>query len=139
MSKPEANGAHAEELEFEQELLDAERSLHELKQRYAAVQEAEQAQPQLQKQLDHLQQQLKQRPTPALKAELQQIQDQLEQLDLVLESRLFTVKSFAQLFWRIVRFSGLGVLVGWFLAFAVLQSPQPERPPTTTSTPTRQP
>ncbi|NJK60243.1 MAG: hypothetical protein HC918_08415 [Oscillatoriales cyanobacterium SM2_1_8] len=46
---------------------------------------------------------------------LQEIQGQIEALDVEMESRLFAWSSFRQPFWAMVRFGGLGFLLGWWL------------------------
>jgi hypothetical protein len=109
---------------FEQELLELDRSLTELKTRYAQVQQDEQTRSQLQPHQDQLKRQLKQHPSPAIKAELKRLQTQLDELEFNLESRLFSWSSLKAPFWQILRFSGLGIIIGWFLAVAAFQ-PQP--------------
>jgi len=46
---------------------------------------------------------------------LQEIQSQIEALDVEMESRLFSWQSFRQPFWVMVRFGGVGFLLGWWL------------------------
>jgi small-conductance mechanosensitive channel len=126
MPRPDANEPQSEEIVFEQELVEVERSLQALKQRYSQVQQDQDTQAQLQQRQETLKQQLKLRPTAEMKAELKQIEDQLDELATSLESQLFTWGSLKDSFWQIIRFSGLGLVLGWMLAFAVLQSPKPE-------------
>ena len=126
MSRPDANGQQSEELDFDQELAQVERSLQELKHRYTQVQQDQARQAQLQSRQETLKQQLKRQPSPTLKTELKQIEAQLEELSVNLESQLFTWGSLKESFWQIIRFGGLGMVLGWLLAFAVLQSPKPE-------------
>lgn len=128
MSPPDTDGPMSEELDFEQELAKVERSLEDLKQRYTQVKQDQETQAQLQQRKQELQQQLQQSPAKDLKAELKAIDNQLDELQLNLESKLFTWGSLREAFWQIVRFSGLGIVIGWFLAFAVLQQPRPETP-----------
>lgn len=132
MSPPNTNGQQSEELEFEQSLAEVERSLQALKDRHAQIQHDQQRQTELQGRQEQVKRQLRHAPTPALKTELQQIQDQLDELEVALESRLFSLSTFKEPFWQIVRFGGLGLILGWSLAFAVLQSPQPKPQPTAT-------
>jgi len=134
MSRPDANESQSEEIVFEQELAEVERSLQKLKQRYSQVQQDQATQAQLQERQETLKQQLQRRPSAEMKAELKRIEDQLDELATNLESQLFTWGSLKESFWQIVRFSGLGIVIGWFLAFAVLQSPTPA--PSTDPTPT---
>lgn len=128
MSRPDANELTPEELDFEQELAKVERSLADLKQRYTQVEQDQATQAQLQQRREDIRQQLKARPSTDVKAELKAIENQLEELQFNLESKLFTWGSLRESFWQIVRFSGLGIVIGWFLAFAVLQQPKPEVP-----------
>jgi hypothetical protein len=51
----------------------------------------------------------------ALQTELKQIKEQLETIELNLESQLFSWGSLKEPFWQAVRFGGLGVVIGWIL------------------------
>jgi chromosome segregation ATPase len=102
-----------QELDFEQEILEVERSLAALKERYQQVQRDLRQQKQLQYKLYKLTQDKK--PTPEIEAELRQIQQQLEVLEVCLESQLFSWHSFKEPFWQAIRFGGLGVIIGWIL------------------------
>lgn len=135
MSPPDANGRQSEELEFEQTLAEVERSLQALKDRHTQVQQDQQRQAELQTRQEQLQRQLQNAPSPALKTEIQHIQDQLDELEVALESRLFSLSTLKEPFWQIIRFGGLGLIIGWSLAFAVLQNPQPNPQPTPTIQP----
>ncbi|MEX0269162.1 hypothetical protein AB3R30_08460 [Leptolyngbyaceae cyanobacterium UHCC 1019] len=116
----------SDELNFEQELMEIERSLQELKDRYSQVEQAQTTQAALQQRQAEIKRQLQHAASPALKAELQHIQNSLDDLEIKLESRLF---SWEKPFWQIVRFGGLGVVIGWLMAIAVLQRPQPSPQP----------
>ena len=135
MATPQPTEAQAEELAFEQELAETERSLLALKERYAQVQHAQHTLPELHQQRDRLQRQLKRQPISELKADLDRLQTQLDELEYHLESQLFTWDSLKKPFWQIIRFSGLGIVVGWFLAFAVLQTTPPKAPSPLAPTP----
>jgi hypothetical protein len=137
MSPPDANGQQSEELEFEQRLAEVERSLLALKDRHTQIQQGQQRQSDLKARQENLKGQLRNTPSPVLKAELQQIQDQLDELEVSLESRLFSLSTLKEPFWQAVRFGGLGLIIGWGLAFAVLQNPQPDSPPASTPQQTR--
>lgn len=117
-----------DEINFEQALENVERSLTELKNRYAQVQRDQQ-------QLETLQQQKAdlQKGTPTLEAELREIEQQLEELELHLESRLFSWSGLKEVFWQAVRFGGLGIAIGWSLAFITLKSPTPTHSATPSS------
>jgi hypothetical protein len=60
-----------------------------------------------------------------LPAELKQIEQELEVLEHRLESRIFAWNGLRRYFWQTVRFVGLGVAIGWGLAFVVQQQPLP--------------
>lgn len=99
------------EQNFEQDLLEAERSLIVLKERYAQVQADQSLQTELKQHLK----QLRHSHSSEMKAELRQIKQQLEVLEVSLESQLFSWSSVKKPFWQAVRFGGLGVIIGWVL------------------------
>lgn len=119
----------SDDLTFEQELAEVERSLQDLKARYAQVQQDQQQQAQLQQQREQIRQTLEQSGRSDLKVELKRVQEQLDALEVNLESRLFQWSSLKEPFWQIIRFGGLGVVIGWFLAFVILQQPKPAPQP----------
>jgi predicted RNase H-like nuclease (RuvC/YqgF family) len=121
--RPPANETTEET--FEQEVEAVERSLQALKDRYQQIQQDEQRRVELGHRREEIRQELRQSPLPQLKAELQRLEEQLEVLETNLESRLLSWSSLKRPFWQIVRFGGLGMVLGWFLAFAVIQSPKP--------------
>ncbi|MFH7027776.1 MAG: hypothetical protein ACHBN1_20845 [Heteroscytonema crispum UTEX LB 1556] len=108
-SSPEEN----QEGEFEQELEEIERSLVALKERYTQVQSDRIEQAEYEQRLEELHQ--NKRHTPEIKAELKEIQQRLEVLEISLESQLFSWGSLKEPFWQAVRFGGLGVIIGWLL------------------------
>lgn len=99
--------------DFAQELEQVEQSLIALKERYAQVQSDRQKKAQSQQRHRELHQNKSQ--TPEIKAELRQIKQQLELLELNLESQLFSWTSLKKPFWQAVRFGGMGVIIGWIL------------------------
>ncbi|MBD2387367.1 hypothetical protein [Cylindrospermum sp. FACHB-282] len=105
-------GEHPEP-DLGQELELVERSLVALKERYAQVQRDRQQKAEWQQHSHQLQQH--QYQTPEIKAELRHIQQQLQVLEINLESQLFSWGSFKRPFWQVVRFGGLGVIIGWIL------------------------
>ncbi|MBM0741350.1 hypothetical protein JOY44_06910 [Phormidium sp. CLA17] len=119
-------GQSGDEPDFDQELVEVERSLQELKDRHNQVQQAQAAQANLQQRQEQIKRQHQRAASPELKVELQHIQDSLDELEVKLESRLF---SWEKPFWQIVRFGGLGLVIGWLMAIAVLQRPQPASQP----------
>jgi multidrug efflux pump subunit AcrA (membrane-fusion protein) len=101
--------------EFEQSLEEAERSLELLKQRYIQVKQDLQTKQELQQRKIQLKQE-KNPKTHPLKTELKYIQQEIDQIELNLESRLFQWSQLTEPFWLIVRFVGLGIVIGLILA-----------------------
>jgi len=124
----ESLAGEAPEPDFEQALATLEESLQALKERYSQVQQDQQRQATLQERRDRLEQELRSGRTPELTAELQQIQAQLDELEVNLESRLLSWASFREPFWQVIRFGGAGILLGWFLALASVNQPQQPQP-----------
>jgi predicted nucleic acid-binding Zn-ribbon protein len=106
----EPSGEDNEISEFENELLELERSLFVLKDRFIQVETDQEFQAELQERIQELK-----KNHPEMKVELKLIRQQLEVLEINLESRLFTWRSVKQPFWQVVRFGGLGVILGWLL------------------------
>jgi ABC-type phosphate transport system auxiliary subunit len=102
--RPHPRSAAAEsEQTFETSLAQLEASLQGLKDRYIQVQTDQATQA-------HLRQQL-----ATLQAEVTAVQEQLAALEVRLESQLFNWKSQQTVFWQIVRFLGLGLVLGYLL------------------------
>ncbi|MCY7274731.1 MAG: hypothetical protein LH702_13610 [Phormidesmis sp. CAN_BIN44] len=120
------------ELSFEQILETVERSLQELKDRHAQTEQDQPLQKELEARSQTIRSQLRQRKSSSLKLELRKVEKQLEELEFSLESRLFSWAGFKEVFWQAIRFGGLGIVVGWSLAFYTLKNPTPS---TTSPTP----
>ena len=101
--------------EFSLLLADVERSLVALKQRYTQVQQDLKRQAELQQRLKQVKPELRRNHISELKVELQQIKEQLETIEINLESQLFSWGSLREPFWQAIRFGGVGVIVGWIL------------------------
>ena len=112
-----------DELDFEQLLQEVEQSLLTLKARYAQVQTDRQRQQELQQRQRDLKRQTNGQPRRGdraslqaeLKAELRKVQQQLEELEVALESQLFSWGGLKEVFWQAVRFGGIGMILGWIL------------------------
>ncbi|MBH8566248.1 hypothetical protein I8748_29515 [Nostoc sp. CENA67] len=116
MKPPKQSHQHSsgdQEPDFAQELEEVERSLLSLKQRYAQIQRDRQQKAEWQQRRQELQQNKYQSPED--KDELRQIQQQLQVLEISLESQLFSWTSLKKPFWQVVRFGGMGVIIGWML------------------------
>jgi chromosome segregation ATPase len=111
--KPSSPSSDADD--FAAALTETERSLAALKERYVQVREDTQRQAELKERLNEVKREQRGQQSPQLKAELKQIQSQLETIELNLESQLFSWGSLKEPFWQAVRFGGLGLLIGWLL------------------------
>jgi len=119
------------EQELEKEILSVEQSLDGLKQRYLKMLADKQRTIELVRRLDEVKHTLQLHTCQSLKAELKQIKQQLESLDNALGlfsesylvlfggSVIFTKSGLKDLFWQVVRFGGLGVIIGWLLKSVV--------------------
>lgn len=109
MTKSEEN----QQPDFEQTLEELETSFRLLKERYTQVQRDQQQKAKWQQEIKNLKENKHQ--TPEIKVELKRIQEELEILEINLETQLFSWKSLNRPFWQAVRFGGLGVIIGWLL------------------------
>ena len=98
--------------EIEAALAKAKQRLSEVQDRYQQVRRDLRMQRELEAERAQLQ---RQPDSAALRAELEDIEQQLSQIEVAIESQLFSWDSFREIFWQIVRFVGLGIVVGWFL------------------------
>jgi hypothetical protein len=100
---------------------DLEQLLGDLRHRYQQIQVDEPSRDRLKSQIADQQQTLKTQSktqpsqTADLKAELAKLSDQLDEVEMRLESRLVSWLGLREYFWQIVRFGGLGLLLGWGL------------------------
>ncbi|MBE9029935.1 hypothetical protein IQ266_09370 [filamentous cyanobacterium LEGE 11480] len=113
------NSESAEELSFDQMLQNLDQNVVKLKERYAQVQSDQARQTELQNRQAEI------ATNPELKVELEKIETELNELEVRLESQLFSWDSWKQYFWQTVRFVGLGVAIGWGMAFYVANKPTP--------------
>lgn len=116
---PDPQSSANEEQEFERSLAEVERSLDALKERYTQVQRDRQRQKELQNRFDEVRQERRHNRSSQLQAELKSIKEQLEVLEISLESSLFTWGSLKEPFWQAVRFAGIGIVIGWLLKSCV--------------------
>ncbi|WP_247216114.1 DUF2203 domain-containing protein [Synechococcus sp. C9] len=98
--------------DWEQALAQLENDLMALKARYHQVQTAQKARSELQPRHTQVREHLRRYKNREAQAELQQLQRQLAELEVTLESQLLTWSSFKQPFWQAVRFGGLGFVLG---------------------------
>lgn len=114
--------------DFEQSLRQVEDSLVRLKERYHQIQSDQSEQQSLLDQQQVLRDRYAVEPSVDLKQQLTAIADQLQELEIALESSLLSDRQSKQLmgellrngilgelFWQIVRFGGIGIILGWLL------------------------
>lgn len=54
-------------------------------------------------------------PPDSWKSELKYIEEELDAIEVRLESELLKWSSLSEPFWQIVRFVGIGIIIGWIL------------------------
>jgi len=104
-----------DEADIEQTLAEIERSLEQFRSRYAQVKRDLDEQAELQNQLRQAKADYRRQRTPVLRQEVRQIQQRLEELEITLESQLVSWGWVRETFWQVIRFGGLGIVLGWLL------------------------
>ena len=120
MSSIESNQSPNPAEEFETALMEVEGSLLKLKERHKQVQQSQKQKLDLEDRLNTI--------AKEDTAEVEKINEELQQLTLELETNLLTDQDLntlfwqgirqgllGEVFWQIVRFGGLGVVIGWLL------------------------
>jgi chromosome segregation ATPase len=116
MTSPEPSPPASNEAQtFEEALTAVDQTLQSLKDRYAQIQRDRQRREELGNRYEDIRRTPKGDRTPELKQELDRISQQLEELEIALESELFSLGSLKEPFWQAVRFGGLGIVIGWVL------------------------
>ena len=111
MTSPEQD-----EQDLEQAIASVEASLTQLKERYHQVQRDQKRRAQLKALKQELTQDAKANKTEALiRSELKHIEQEISNIELHLESRLWNWKELQEPFWQAVRFTGVGIIIGWVL------------------------
>lgn len=99
--------------DFEAAIAQLEQDLMALKERYQEVCEATtQIETLKAQQTEITEQSPETQRQESLKTELNLLQEEIEKLELKLESNLL---NWQEPFWQIVRFTGVGILLGWIL------------------------
>jgi hypothetical protein len=118
--------------EIETSIQELEELLTELRDRYEQVKVDEPLRSQLKDQVAAHKKALKTTPKASLKADLAKLSDQLDEVEMRLESRLVSWLGLREYFWQISRFGGIGVLIGWSLTTWMMNDrplPNVERSP----------
>lgn len=108
------NDPHDED-DFATTLAEVQTSLDQLRQRYDQVVSAQEKRSELRAKYNRTQSELRRHRTQQLQEELKTIRKQLDELEIVLESQLFSWSSLKEPFWMAVRFGGVGIVIGWVL------------------------
>jgi len=97
-------------------IASVEESLNLLKQRYQQIKRDQNRHQQLKNLEQELKEQAKINNSEAtIRAELKHIQQEISNIELNLESRLWNWKELQEPFWYAVRFAGVGIIIGWVL------------------------
>ncbi|TRV44760.1 MAG: DUF2203 domain-containing protein [Microcystis panniformis Mp_MB_F_20080800_S26D] len=119
MSLEENPYPNDESAEFTEAIEEVEAAIASLKDRYRQINEAEQQKKDLEAQFSQIEPQWRENPLPELEKELVQIREQIQELEVMELKRLFWEGIrrglLGEVFWQIVRFGGIGVLLGWIL------------------------
>jgi DNA repair exonuclease SbcCD ATPase subunit len=119
MSATDANAEPNSEQNFDQMLQTLDGNVTKLKERYAQIQTDQARQTELKTRKAEIANQ------PELAAELEKIEKELSEIDVRLESQLIPSGFLKDYFWQTVRFVGLGMAIGWGMAFYVMKHPTP--------------
>ncbi len=128
MSLEENSLPHEDSAEFAEAIEEVETALAALKDRYRQVCEAKRQKAELEEELGRKESEYRKDPLPSLERELQDIREQIQELEVILESDLLKNGELrrmfwegvrrgllGEVFWQIVRFGGIGVILGWVL------------------------
>jgi chromosome segregation ATPase len=115
MPPQRSNDSNNEDINLEQSLQELEQALQDVKARYAQVQADRERQQDLRQQLSIAERELNRKRSQTLQTEVKQLRQQLDEVELALESQLFSWSGLREAFWQAVRFGGLGVVAGWLL------------------------
>ncbi|MGK7891236.1 MAG: hypothetical protein AB4042_18055 [Leptolyngbyaceae cyanobacterium] len=107
--------ANTEEADLAQALNALEEGVVALRQRYTRVVQAQAEKQEVRVRINRAQSELRQHRTKQVEEDLNNLQNKLEEIELTLESQLFSWSSLKEPFWQIVRFGGVGVVLGWLL------------------------
>ncbi|MCS6814854.1 MAG: hypothetical protein NZ772_14965 [Cyanobacteria bacterium] len=106
---------------FESALEATTQQLHDLRRRYDRLKADQHHYDQLHQRLQATEQRSTVTPLTDLHHELRELRQQLIDLEIQLESQLFSWDGFSDLFWLAIRFGGLGILLGWLLHWLIQQ------------------
>lgn len=109
------NHSDSSEIEITEAIATLEASLGKIKQRHQQIIVDRQRQQELEQRKEEVKELLKDNSHDSLKSELHFLEQELSQIELRLESELFKWSQLSEPFWQIVRFVGIGIVIGWLL------------------------
>lgn len=97
-------------------IADLEVSLEKIKQRHQQIREDQTKKSELENRKQEIKDlQAKNNHQDSIKSELHYIEKELTEIEMRLESELFKWSSLIEPFWLMVRFGGIGIILGWIL------------------------
>ncbi len=118
MTSRESSVNSKNNFQVEKALGEVEQSLNELEARYQQIKQDWQRKSQLEVEKEQLKAQKKRNAEKEpIKTQINLIQKELDELELNLESSLLP-----DIFWQVVRFVGIGVVIGYGLSFVANQA-----------------
>ena len=104
------------EIDIEEQIINLEASLEKIKQRYHQIEVDKIRKKELNERKRQIKKELSQdKRQDSLKSELKYVNDELAEVKFRLESELFQWSNLNEPFWQVVRFVGIGIVIGWIL------------------------
>ena len=100
------------EIDITDAIANIEISLEKIKQRHQQIMVDQGRKKELEERKQEITELQKNNKLDSLKSELHFLEQELEQIEIRLESQLF---NWSEPFWQIIRFVGIGIVIGWFL------------------------
>lgn len=115
MSDRQTSSSDHDDFDLGNAIFELESAIARLKERYNQVETDKNRQQELTTEKEELEKQLKRNSHNSIKSEIKLINQELEEIELRLESELFKWSSLKEPFWQIIRFGGVGIIIGWIL------------------------
>ncbi|MGI0480006.1 hypothetical protein ACN4EE_04370 [Geminocystis sp. CENA526] len=114
MSDHETN-SESPEFDIDEAIANIEASLEKIKTRHQQIILDRARKEELEQRKQEIKDLQKENKQDSLKSELYFLEEELTQIEVRLESELFKWSSLNEPFWQIVRFVGIGIVIGWLL------------------------
>lgn len=114
--------------EFAEAIQEVEKALDRLKDRYRQITDARREKTELEAELGRKEREFQDNPLPSLETELTGIKERIQEIAVILESDLLDNEEsqrlyadllrrdlLGEIFWQILRFGGIGAVLGWVL------------------------